>query len=156
MFPKLTIAVTIMAFIAVVTEAKIDLVATKGTTAKTLYADKLTNKEGFSVQKSPTFVTVSVYSSHDCSDSMPLSAFIYRTETCLTISDTSGIDAASTQYTWDSVDKILNEVYYSDSTCATSIGKGSDYSFASGACVDGKEYSTSSTFSFPGIGYAVK
>jgi hypothetical protein len=174
MYSKVATAAAIFAFIAV-TEAKLNVEAIKKTidsetariqarTRKTMSANKVakrTQRLGKSVQTSPTYVTISTYGSADCSNTQPVSAIIYGTNMCLAVSDVSAISsAASTQYTWDSTNNMLNEVYYSDAACTTAVGMGTVLDFTSddtaGTCTSGFEYSTSSTYSFPGTGYAVE
>jgi hypothetical protein len=163
----------VFAFIAV-TEAKIDVEAVKKTFArdaarikarevKSLSTNKVidnAHRLGQSIQTSPTYVTVSLYGTTDCASIQPYSAVIYGTNTCLPISSSTGVTAGSTQYLWDSTNNMLREVYYSDDACVTSNGMGIVYDFTSddvaGICYYGVEFTTSSTYDFPGHGYAVE
>jgi hypothetical protein len=170
MYSKAATAAIILAFIAA-TEAKIDVAVIKKTftrdsarirsrKAKTLPTNKVPKKDQRlrqAIQTSPTYVSVDIYNSSDCSNSQPLESVTYGTNVCLAISDTNGITAGSTQYTWDSTNNILSEVYYSDDACTTNVAMGTMYDFTSdetsGTCVFGIEFSSSSTYAIADDGY---
>jgi hypothetical protein len=173
LYSRTATVAAILAFMAVAV-AEVDVATVRKTFARDsariqahklniVSADKVNKKSqrlGQSIQTAPTYVTVNFYVSTDCSNAQPYSSITYGTNMCLAISGTTGVTAGSTQYTWDSTNNVLNEVYYSDDTCATSVAMGVVYNFTSddvaGTCVNGMEYTTSSAFTIPEGGYAIE
>jgi hypothetical protein len=163
--------VATLALIVIITEAKIDVAAAKKTLADRIQARNIgfvpINKAAEEVHRLGRlfrdlhiYVTFTLYLTADCSD-QPYFAAIYGTNMCLPISNATGVTARSTQYTWESANHALNEVYYSDAACTDSVATGAafEYQFSrgiAGICDDGLMYTMSSTYALPGIGSALQ